>query len=59
MTSRSRGAPSPSARLFRSIAVVEPGEVKAVILSMLYFFFFSAATQWSSQCVMPWVRCME
>jgi AAA family ATP:ADP antiporter len=27
------------ARLFKSVAVVEPYEVKAVILSMLYFFF--------------------
>src|ERR1035438_7516785 len=27
------------ARLFKSVTVVEPYEVKAVILSMLYFFF--------------------
>jgi AAA family ATP:ADP antiporter len=30
---------SPLARLLKSVAVVEPYEVKAVILSMLYFFF--------------------
>jgi AAA family ATP:ADP antiporter len=31
--------PSPLARLFKSVAAVEPYEVRAVILSMLYFFF--------------------
>lgn len=30
---------SPLARLFRSAAVIEPSEMKAVLLSMLYFFF--------------------
>jgi ATP:ADP antiporter, AAA family len=30
---------SPLARLFMAVAAVEPYEVKAVILSMLYFFF--------------------
>jgi ATP:ADP antiporter, AAA family len=36
--SRVEGPPLPS-RLFKSVAAVEPYEVKAVILSMLYFFF--------------------
>lgn len=31
--------PSLLARLFRSAAVIEPQELKAVVLSMLYFFF--------------------
>src|SRR5579863_9315890 len=31
--------PSLSARLFRSAAVIEPSEMRAVLLSMLYFFF--------------------
>jgi len=31
--------PPPLARLFKSVAAVEPYEVKAVILSLLYFFF--------------------
>jgi AAA family ATP:ADP antiporter len=31
--------PSPFARLFKSAAVIEPSEMKAVLLSMLYFFF--------------------
>src|ERR1700691_4749233 len=30
---------SPLARLFRSAAVIEPYEMRAVLLSMLYFFF--------------------
>jgi AAA family ATP:ADP antiporter len=30
---------SPFARLFKSAAVIEPTEMKAVLLSMLYFFF--------------------
>jgi ATP:ADP antiporter, AAA family len=30
---------SPIARLFKSLAVIEDSELKAVILSMLYFFF--------------------
>jgi ATP:ADP antiporter, AAA family len=32
-------SPSPFARLFKSAAVIEPAETKAVLLSMLYFFF--------------------
>ena len=32
-------APAPLARIFKSVAAVEPYEVKAVILSMLFFFF--------------------
>jgi AAA family ATP:ADP antiporter len=31
--------PSPLARLFKSVSAVEPYEGKAVVLSMLYFFF--------------------
>ncbi len=31
--------PSVLARIFRSVAAVEPYEVRAVVLSMLYFFF--------------------
>ena len=34
-----RGGPSLTSRLFRSLAAVEPLEVRAVALSMLYFFF--------------------
>ena len=33
------GGPSLTSRLFRSLAAVEPLEVRAVALSMLYFFF--------------------
>jgi ATP:ADP antiporter, AAA family len=32
-------SPSRSASLFKSLAAIEPQELKAVILSMLYFFF--------------------
>jgi ATP:ADP antiporter, AAA family len=35
----SRAPPSGVARLFRSAAVIEPHELRAVILSMLFFFF--------------------
>jgi ATP:ADP antiporter, AAA family len=35
----SRAPPSGIARLFRSAAVIEPHELRAVILSMLFFFF--------------------
>src|SRR5688572_13216774 len=33
------GTPSGVASLFKSIAAIEPHEVKAVLLSLLYFFF--------------------
>ncbi len=41
MTNNNTNQASPSgfARLFRSAAVIEPYEVRAVILSMLFFFF--------------------
>lgn len=35
----SASAPSPFARLFKSLAAIEPDEIKAVALSLLYFFF--------------------
>jgi ATP:ADP antiporter, AAA family len=39
MTQADRPAPSDLARFFKSLAAVEPFELKAVILSLLYFFF--------------------
>ncbi len=38
-----RGAPSGLASIFKSLAAVEPHEVKAVLLSLLYFFFLFGA----------------
>ncbi|MFI4869801.1 MAG: NTP/NDP exchange transporter [Steroidobacterales bacterium] len=38
-SSPSSPRPSVLARLFKSVAAVEPYEVRAVVLSMLYFFF--------------------
>ena len=49
---------SAIARLYRKVAAVEGEEVRAVTLSILYFFFLLAATQSSSQCAMLWALFM-
>jgi AAA family ATP:ADP antiporter len=41
--SPNRGAPSGLASIFKSLAAIEPHEVKAVLLSLLYFFFLFGA----------------
>jgi len=38
-TARTTQVSSPSAKVFKTLAAVEPHEVRAVVLSMFYFFF--------------------